>query len=360
MPSLLPQQVVDRIIDAIEDRGTLRSCTLVGRQWLAASRFNLLYDVYISSRSSFETFVQVRDAPHIASAYVNVHSLRLVEDEQRPWLHLFPLTFSPILFPHAFFLAFSRFTWDEHPPTPHFYDACTQFTSVTTLDISQGLFEDFTDFCRLILAFKNLRRVFVENVGWHASPRGSDWANQSTELRLQLFWMTPVSVDAVGPASDWLLSSGSVETLTDLQIGGSRLEHFQVSVKAWSSDVSLDLSFNTSLRSLHVRDIDAFTREYLPPFMKRLSARNLSDLTFHLSIHGLGQMNCLRALCTHIVAILSRDDFPALQVLTVWIREAPPVEEISLADLVREVRSWMTIMDGRVFLRVSPWYTLVK
>ncbi|KAI9066837.1 hypothetical protein FKP32DRAFT_1609788 [Trametes sanguinea] len=378
MPPPLPQLVVDGILNAVEDREALCSCALVCRQWLTPSRYNLFYDVCLARRSSFDTFVQVRDAPHIASAFENIHSLRLVDDREQPWLHLFPLIFSPTRFPRTFFMALNSFAWDKLIPTQSFYTAWAQFDSLSTLDLSHGMFFSFADFCRLVCAFRNLARLFVNSVGWEVTALSPPESPQPLPRpRLQLFWFTPVFTNAVPPLVEWLLSTPSVETLTDLQIGGqdkenlvdvqrltrhlgSRLEHFQVFLKAWTDGVSLDLSQNTSLRSMQVREIDASSSLYLAPFLDRLSPENLSDLTFHISISGLCELHCLRLRWARIVDILLRNDFLALRVLAVWVRRAPPAEEISLLDLMDEVRSWMNPLDARVFVRVSPWYTLVR
>ncbi|KAI8976633.1 hypothetical protein BD414DRAFT_422849 [Trametes punicea] len=371
-----PQEVVYRIIEAIDDRDTLRSCALVCRQWLPASRYHLFQRILIASHSSFETLVQVRDAPHIAPAYENVRSLQLRDDKERPWLHLFPLLLFPDRFPRLFFLTMGQFAWDKHPLPRTFLHSCTQFRAVTTLNLSDGIFYSFAEFRRLVGAFKQLRRLFVDNVGWRYSSQHPAGSSPSTSPRLQLLWFIPACTGAVPALVDWLLSSASVESLTDLQIResdghdlpeiqrltrilGPHLEHFQVSLRFWTQDRCSDLSYNTFLRTLHVRDVEASSCRFVAPFLDRLMPRELVHITFHLHLHSLRELKVVEGVWSDVADILSRDDFLPLQMLAVWVHSAPPAEEIPLADLQARIRSWMPILDARTFLHVSPWYTLV-
>ncbi|KAI0676583.1 hypothetical protein C8Q78DRAFT_987201 [Trametes maxima] len=374
MPTLLPPEVIDEIIHSIEDRQTLCSCALTCRQWLPASRYNLFYRISISRRSNFDAFVSVRNAHHIVPALRNIHSLQLWEDKERPWLHLFLLIFSTRL-PHADFLTFGDFIWDEFPLRANFHTLGTQFCSVTTLKLSDGNFYSFMELRRIVGAFKLLSRLFLDNVAWRVAPPISRCEPLYDSPHLELLWFSSSSEGAVPALVEWLLNTSSIKTLSDLQIWdqhapyvpilgslvqalGSQLEHFQVSLRSWTRDNFLDLSCNTSLRTLHIRDIDITSVEVLRLLLGDLKTANLVDLTLYLRIHTVTDLNNLKNHWRDILAILEGVNFLLLQRLMVWVLKVPPTGDMHVPDLIRELRSWMPGLDCRGVLRVSPWMFL--
>ncbi|KAI0332862.1 hypothetical protein GY45DRAFT_1245932 [Cubamyces sp. BRFM 1775] len=375
----LPQDVYERVIDFVADRETLCSCALTCRQWLPPSRYNLFYRTSIAGRTAFDALVRIRTAPHIASALENVHSLQLWEDKERPWLHLFPLILSPRSLPRTFFLTLGKYIWDTYPLPSSFFLVCTQFDSVTTLKLSDGNFYSFVEFRKVICSFKRLSRLFVDNAGWRIAPqaRYSKYSWKSPVPHLQLLWFNPARRGATQPLIEWLLCTPSMETLNDLQIReqdgndlpaiqrlverlGSNLIHFQVSLRFWTRDNRMNLSNNCSLRTFHVRDIDAESAYYLPYLLDQLSPSNLIHLTFYLRISELVELETLKSLWAEVADILSRDDFSSLQMVTVWLLKVPPASVTTIPDLVDEIRSWMPVLDARSVLRVTPWMFLAN
>lgn len=120
------------------------------------------------------------------------------------------------------------------------------------------------------------------------------------------------------------------------------------------------MSNNPSLRTLHVRDIDAESGRYLPYLLGQLSPSNLIHLTFYLRIPGLVELETLKSLWAEAAAILSGDDFSQLQMVTVWLLKVPPASVTTIPVLVDEIRSWMPVLDARSILRVTPWMFLAN
>ncbi|KAI0642540.1 hypothetical protein C8Q79DRAFT_916824 [Trametes meyenii] len=374
MPSPLPPEVVEEIIHSIDDRETLCSCALTCRQWLPASRYNLFYRISISRRANFDAFVSVRKAHHIASALRNIHSLQLWEDKERPWLHLFLLIFSTRL-PNADFLTFGDFIWDEFPLRPNFHALGTQFCSVTTLKLTDGNFYSFMELRRIVAAFKLLSRLFLVNVAWRVAPAVSRCEPLYRSPHLELLWFSSSCEGAVPALVEWLLNTCSIETLSDVQIWdqhaqyvpvlcsfvqalGPQLEHFQVSLRSWTRDNFLNLSCNTNLRTLHIRDIDAASCPILRLILQDLKTAHLVDLTLYLRISTIADLKKLKDLWKGISAILEGDNFLPLERLMVWVLKVPATCETNVPDLIRELREWMPGLDCRGVLRVSPWMKL--
>ncbi|KAI0367699.1 hypothetical protein BV20DRAFT_546112 [Pilatotrama ljubarskyi] len=376
MPVTLPPEVIVNILNSITDRRTLCSCALTCRLWLPASRYNLFYRLSISRRANFDLLVRVREAAHIAPAFKNVRSLQLWEDQERPWLHLFPLIFSRRL-PRMHFLTLGDFVWDKVPLPQSFYTIGHDFPSVSTLKLSDGTFHSFAEFRRLVSAFRQLSRLLVDNVQWRVSPSYYHCDFQPTLPRLELLWFraNATCTVAVPTLVDWLMHTPSVESLNDLQLWeqngsdlthiqrltqalGSRLVHFQVSLRFWTRDHRLSLSSNSSLRDLHIRDIDAASCGFLLPLLDTLSAGNLVQLVLYLRIPTLADLNVLGTIWPEVSNILSLDDFHPLQTLTIWLLKVPPADTLPLQDLMRKLRSWMPVQDSRSVLRIMPWMFL--
>ncbi|KAI0630981.1 hypothetical protein C8Q77DRAFT_1219219 [Trametes polyzona] len=376
MPDTLPFSVIIRILNSLTDRDTLCSCALACRQWLPASRYNLFYRVAISRRSNFDCLVRVAKSPHIAHSLKNVHSLQLWEDQERPWIHLFPLLFSRSL-PRMFFLTLGDFVWDVFPLPRSFYAIDFHLPSVTNLELIDGNFYNFAEFRRLVGAFRRLTRLVVKNVGWRVAPQGSLCAFESSHPRLDTLWFNSSCEGAVTALVEWLIRTPSKTTLRDVQIWqqyvgnlpslqrftqtlGCHLEYFQVSLKSWTRDRYLDLSRNTSLRSLHIRDVDASSCRILSLFLEALApARDLADLALYLCIPTLAALCALKAFWADAADALVRDGrFRALRTVRVWLCEAPPAAVVPTADLLRELRGWMRLLETRALVHVSPWLSL--
>ncbi|OBZ67510.1 hypothetical protein A0H81_12544 [Grifola frondosa] len=230
MVPVLPPEVTDCIIDALHDRQTLCSCALTCRNWLPASRYNLFYRITINKRPNYDAL--------------------LWEDKERPWVHVIPHVFS-IHLRNVRFLTIGDFIWDTFRLPPSFYTLGTHFTSVSTLELCSGRFSTFSEFRRLICAFPQLSRLFVQDTEWSRSPRtplpSTHHAFTMDRPRLELLWFDSAAEGGVITLLDWLLRTPSAQSISDLQLWtqgrsefvacenileslGPSLEHFQLSL----------------------------------------------------------------------------------------------------------------------------------
>lgn len=90
-----------------------------------------------------------------------------------------------------------------------------------------------------------------------------------------------------------------------------------------SSDKRLDLFANTSLKTLHVRDIDSSSCQHLPFLLEHLSPGSLQDLSLYLHIPTLDDLGVLRGLWGDVADILARDAFALLPMVTIWLVQVP-------------------------------------
>ncbi|OJT08412.1 hypothetical protein TRAPUB_700 [Trametes pubescens] len=275
--------------------------------------------------------------------------------------------------PRMHFLTLGDFIWDILPLDPSFGATVTRFPAVTTLKLANGRFHSFSDFRRVVCSFAQLIHLYVENVEWRAIAPA--YGATFVDPRLGLLWFKSRSEAAISALVDWLVGSRSTETLSDIQIWeqyssdlpevqrlmravGPRLEHFQVSLQFWTRDKRLDLSANTSLKTLHVRDIDSSSCQHLPFLLEHLSPGSLKDLSLHLLIPTLDDLGVLRVLWRDVANILARDAFALLPTVTIWLVKVPPAAAISIADLAGELRSWTPLDAERTYLRVFPLLAL--
>ncbi|KAJ7616650.1 hypothetical protein FB45DRAFT_934661 [Roridomyces roridus] len=81
--SALPPEVVDLVIDNLHDQpAALRVCSLVCRNWLAASRYHLYSEVYVSG-SNLISFIHLTGHQHesLSSRLRSLHATRFLSDQ---------------------------------------------------------------------------------------------------------------------------------------------------------------------------------------------------------------------------------------------------------------------------------------
>lgn len=249
----LPSEVVDVLVGHIDDSQTLCSCSLTCRRWLPASRFHLFRTVSITSRTSYDILVRVRDAPHIAHSFDNLYSMQLRDDAVRPWLHLVPLLLGHRL-GRVELLTLLKFSWHEFPLHPTFYSIGYQMPSLTSLTLAGGIFFSFTDFRRLVCSFERLSVLIVERVAWHTAPSHSRCDFTSRLPRLRLLWVNSATEGAISALVNWLLRTPSARSIRDLQLGnyglqgscdGSAVQRLARSLGAALESYELPLTPNT-------------------------------------------------------------------------------------------------------------------
>ncbi|RPD55955.1 hypothetical protein L227DRAFT_509106 [Lentinus tigrinus ALCF2SS1-6] len=369
----LPTEVVDVLVSYVDDRHTLCSCSLTCRRWLPASRFQLFRNLSIPNRTSYDILVRLRDAPHISRSFANVYSLQLWEDQERPWLYLVPLIFARRL-EHVRLLTLLRFRWHEFPLHPSFFTIGVSLTSITSLTLVGGTFYTFAEFRRLVCAFGHLTELIVERVAWRNPPMYSRCAYHAMLPRLQLLWLNSGCENTVTALVDWLLCTPSSGSVRDLQLGnygtqsvddmraaqrltavlGAVLENYELSLQACDM---VDLAHNTSLRTLHVRNVDLNSCEFLMLLLgRRVYPASLVHLSFDLYIAARESLGPLAASWAQVDKILTREAFSSLQMVTIWLRQVPPASPIG--SLVDDVEGWMLALKSRCLLHVKPWWNL--
>lgn len=385
------------LVSHIDDRHTLYSCSLTCRRWLPASRFHLFRNLCIPSRASYDILVRLRDAPHISHSFENIYSLRLWEDQDKPWLYLVPLDFGH-RFAHVRLLTLLKFRWHEFPIHPSLFTLGVCLTSITSLTLVGGTFYNFTEFRRLVCAFGHLTELIVERVAWRNPPMYSRCDYHALFPRLQLLWLNSGCESTVTALVDWLLCTPSSRSIRDLQLGnygtqsvddmraaqrltaalGSALENYELSLQACAAGplffialvppsqlmlhdigdvVDLDLVHNTSLRTLHIRNVELRSCGYLVLLLsRRVWPASLVHLSFDLYITSHDSLEPLAESWTRVDKILAHETFSMLQMVTVWLRQVPPASPVG--PLVNTVEAWMLRLRARGLLHVKPWWNL--
>ncbi len=394
MRSPLPQDVVETIIAFVDDRSTLYHTALTCRGLLPASRLNLLHDVAVNP-ARFHHLDSMTSVAFLAPYF---YSLQLFDDERQPWIHTFFDRFSMILF-HLRYLVLIHLQGQQHPvvPTDSLPRHC--YTSLQTLTISNGTFDSFAHFRNLVNAFPQVSRLIVEGVEW--SPLCS--ASEGMESRgplLEQLWFNSRNDGEVTMLVDWITRTPSALTIRDLNVTsrgvlsapdfpavqrladslGRSLEHFEVSLRHWSQskltflrsdcqlhlmsgrvamlDNGMDLSRNTCLQTLYVRDVHSGTWDYLLLLLRsRVSPAVLTRLSLDLHIPTLEDFHAFQACFqAGLDGVLAQRDFSQLQGFTVWLRAAPP--SMTPLELVKAFELCMPALPSGCLYQVKPWWDL--
>ncbi|KAI0720802.1 hypothetical protein C8T65DRAFT_788704 [Cerioporus squamosus] len=372
----LPTEVVDVLVSHIDDRHTLCSCSLTCRRWLPASRFHLFRNLSIPTRASYEILVRIRDTPHISHSFANIYSLQLWEDRDKPWLYLVPLVFANRL-AHVRILTLLKFRWNEFPLHRSFFTIGFCLASVTSLTLVGGTFHTFAEFRRLVSALEHLTELIVERVAWRNPPMYSRCAYPALLPRLQLLWLNTGCESTVTALVHWLLCTPSARSIRDLQLGnygtqsacdmraaqrltaglGPALENYELSLQACTIGMSSLAASNTSLRTLHIRNVDLSSCGYLVLLLsRRVYPASLVHLSFDLYIASHESLELLAALWTQVDEVLVGEAFSSLQMVTIWLRQVPPASSVGL--LLKTVEGWMLGLKSRSLLHVKPWWNL--
>ncbi|KAJ7235715.1 hypothetical protein B0H12DRAFT_135040, partial [Mycena haematopus] len=156
---ILPPEVIDLIIDNLHDHPpTLRTCSLISRNWLGGSRYHLFNGMYLFARN-FLAFRELLKSPyntlcfHLRNLHaiglthelayllpllpgfcrlrsLNIHGNPLRYDYQVPGAETFPFIHS---------LTLSRASFASYPS---FSDFLSRFPSLKTLALDRILFDD--------------------------------------------------------------------------------------------------------------------------------------------------------------------------------------------------------------------------
>ncbi|KAJ7603682.1 hypothetical protein DFH06DRAFT_328312 [Mycena polygramma] len=265
----IPTELTEAIIFNVEDKATLRVCTLVCRAWVPPTRDQLHGRIFLSSHG-IPRFFDLLSSPHNTYVHV-VRSLHILGAENADVL----LARLP---------EFSRLeTISIHGVDfPYQFPALPAVTSLTLY----SMFPSFHAFTQLLARFPGLRTLTLGMIKWHNAPAVNTTALPAPlrldHLALVANWLSD------DPVRDWLVSkSGGLVTrsltlrLDDLDAQGAsatsqyinrlgaQLEHLHLELGQRSAVLpflakEVDLRPSTGLRSLHISRGIAF-RHYLDP-----------------------------------------------------------------------------------------------
>lgn len=121
----------------------------------------------------------------------------------------------------------------------------------------------------------------------------------------------------------------------------------------------MDLSRNTCLQTLYVRDVDSRTWENFRLLLaERVSPAALTRISFDLHIPTLEGFRAFQ-ICfkAGLDGVLAQKDFSQLQGFTVWLRAIPP--SMTPLELVKAFELYMpTRLPSGCLYQVKPWWDL--
>lgn len=169
MPSpsepILPPEVIDLIIDYLHDhRGTLRACSLVGRNWLGGSRHHLFDGVYLAARD-LGTFQNLLESPDNTLLFHirNLHATRFQYHELTRLLQLLPA------FSHLHSLSIYGNTTGpiQFVDQPRWAET---FPFIDSLTLSRATFASYPGLSDFLCRFPALKTLALDHVSAPFSP----------------------------------------------------------------------------------------------------------------------------------------------------------------------------------------------
>ena len=178
MPPYLPGEITDVVIANVwPDSPSLRSCALVHRQWLPASRYYLFLAIQIDNASTYTLLVErVLRSGELRVWLEHTRELRILNAEDPDAVADFPAPFGKrFLYEFAGHLPrleslelfhIDFFAGGFHPGA---YLAFSRFVSVEALSFTNCVFPSFATFRRLLVELPSLQDLSLSNVRWHSA-----------------------------------------------------------------------------------------------------------------------------------------------------------------------------------------------
>ncbi|KAH8103041.1 hypothetical protein BXZ70DRAFT_768234 [Cristinia sonorae] len=203
-PSVLPQEIVEHIIDILWDHASsLRACSLVARSWLPRSRYHLRRVVLLSDQDPDEKLLLFQTE----STAPLVEQLTIQTETQAHWLKWFPKMIRTVeSLPRVSRLRIHSTCWDARLGDGYFR---AQTHSLIQLTLDGVNFDSFATFTYVISAFPHLECLSLMYVRWSARlgpTRYEDWADGSM-LRLKtlrLGWVFSTLAGKLAEITEWL------------------------------------------------------------------------------------------------------------------------------------------------------------
>ncbi|KAF7365762.1 hypothetical protein MVEN_00450000 [Mycena venus] len=259
---MLPPEIIDKILGLIHSNSTLRTCSLVSRSWLPASRARLHRSLSIS-KSDIRRLVNLLKNPENTFTPI-LHTLELDTDPDDSALNeRLPLLFARLYtfaYLETLVLCGAQLYCDfKFPLVP----------SVVSMELTAVRAHSLPIFTSFLSHFPNLNRLKITRTP--IGP-GTSFQTDAPYHRLALDKLS-IDVSSIGAALAWLASSATAPIVQTLDISstqhpptyaiiqrvsaylrwlGPRLTHFCITLPSFTGP--LDFSVSSSLSSLTVHD----------------------------------------------------------------------------------------------------------
>lgn len=172
----LPLEVCELIIDFAAEfweysdfceqprRTTLHACALTCRAWVPRCRYHLFYTSdLLQNADHLAGYVRMlRAHPDLTTLARRLRISGTFDNVKAHWISTLPLSLCPLL-PNLTHIVFTAQVSKQLTPFhPQFFQTLSQFKTVTELHYTCHACQPFSNFCRFVLAFHNLRRLHVD------------------------------------------------------------------------------------------------------------------------------------------------------------------------------------------------------
>jgi hypothetical protein len=165
--SKVPSEVFDTVIDFLHsDIPALKTCTLVCKEWLPASRYHLFSTISVDQHH-VQRFLDMLDSPlcvwrpyirHLQITGIRRHTIGMLHD---------PIYLQKLATLTVNELSLRHFHVDDDlssfPRSVHMTQLVSTFGGVTEMKVSDGVFRTFSHFLSMIIMFPLRRLTLGEN-----------------------------------------------------------------------------------------------------------------------------------------------------------------------------------------------------
>lgn len=254
MSPKLPNELVDAIICFVaesrwlssEDKQTLRSCTLVCRDWLPASRHALFSDVALTGPAAWDSFVRwVVDAEEGRPWLASIHHLKFTDRWYRyrssgsdvppepisGWRGQYVVPILAGHLPNLEFLSL-RVDWVRCEPHPTTFVMFSQFRSLREVRFTWCRFPSFGAFRRVLVSLPALKDLICAEVHWPSAPQPSILAVQTSQPAIEILRLSIPCRSCTLAVLEWLSHTPTRSTLLELDLrpGGLGGSQHQISL----------------------------------------------------------------------------------------------------------------------------------
>ncbi len=247
MPPSLPPEIIDEIIASISDETlresnrTLLNCALVCRDWLPASRSQLLNFLDLTTNTAYDSFVEnVLHSDRLEPCLASTESVWLTDpseydepptqgDAARGWTYRFVHDFAGHL-PNLESLTIEEADWTTGRPLhPRAHLALSRFSSLKQLSLSDCKLPSAQTMRRMVSTLSgSLEELELTNVTWPIA-RGETSATYATRVPGPALNTLHLSCrrgdnDCLAPFLRWLSHTPTRSSLRDLSFRSTRTD----------------------------------------------------------------------------------------------------------------------------------------